>query len=122
MDGLRQNRRHVYNINDYLHIGGVKGKLIQCFTHQYRQKTYAFLVVYLMRELRNGHVGIMENADATVVDSVLGLPVYWRREKQWVFGLPAVSLESLYMVSVPNEVDWPDKPHVLDCTWGVDYL
>ena len=110
----RTNRRRVYNVRDYVRIGTKKAQLLQCFSHVYRNRKYAFLIVQTLTELRD--------EDNPVVDTVLDLPVYKRQDTQYVYGLPALHHEPLYMIDVPNQPDWPDEPHVLECTWGVAYL
>lgn len=109
----RVNRRQVYNIRDYVRIGTKKAQLLQCFSHTYRRRKYAFLIVQPLTGLRDG--------DDPVMDAVLDLPVYERQDTQYVYGLPALH-DPIYMIDVPNEPDWPDKPHILECTWGVTYL
>ena len=57
-----------------------------------------------------------------VYDPVLDLPVFLCGSRQWIFGLPALQPHSLYMIHIPNEPHWRDETHLLECTWGVDYL
>ena len=63
---------------------------------------------------------LVTDTDA-VLDTVLDLPVYKRQDTQYVYGLPALH-DPIYMIDAPNEPDWPDNPHILECTWGVAYL
>lgn len=110
----------MYSVNDYVQVGTRKGQLLQCFAHTYRRKKYAFLIVHVMTELRQGDLGNV--GDDPVLDTVLDLPVYRRQANQYVYGLPALHHDTIYMIDVPNEPDWPDESHYLECTWGVAYL
>lgn len=114
------NRRHIYNVGDYLQVADIKGLLAQCFSHTYREKKYAFVVINPMKQLRQGNDD--GDGEDAVNDTVLGLPVLARQVRQYIFGLPAIHHDTLYMVDVSNEPDWPDESHVLECTWGVSYL
>lgn len=111
------NRRYVYNVNDYLNVGDMKGQLAQCFSHSYRRRKYAFLIVWVMKQYE-------DHEEEGVLDPVLELPVYYRQPRQWIFGLPRLEHESLYMVGVPTEPHWEEDyaPYVVDCDWGVAYL
>ena len=99
-----------------------KGQLLQCFAHTYRRKRYAFLVVYILTELRKGDLEDEENADEPVLDITLNLLVHRWQTNQYVYGLSALHHDTLYLVDVPNESDWSDESHILECTWGVTYL
>ena len=116
------NRRHIYNVGDYLRVADTKGLLAQCFSHTYREKKYAFLIINPMEELRRGGDYDGDETVDAVYDTVLGLPVLARQVRQYVFGLPAIHHDTIYMIDVPNEPDWPDERHVLECNWGVSYL
>ena len=109
----------MYNINDYLNVGGIKGQLAQCFSHTYRRRKYAFLIVPVMKRYEDE-----DEQEEGVLDPVLGLPVYYRQPRQWIFGLPRLEHGSLYMVGVPTEPNWDEDhaPYVMDCDWGVAYL
>lgn len=112
----------MYNVKDYVRIGTTKGQILQCFAHTYRRKRYAFLIVHTLTELRRGDLGDVGEDNEPVLDAMLDLPVYGLQAIQYVYGLPALHHDTLYMVDVPNEPDWPDERHVLECTWGVAYL
>lgn len=105
----------MFNVGDYICIGTKKGQLLQCFSHVYRTRKYAFLIVHTLTEL-------CDEDGETIEDTVLDLPVYKKQGTQYVYGLPALHHDSLYMIDIPNEPDWPDESHVLECTWGVAYL
>ena len=65
------NRRYIYNVNDYLNIKDIKDQLTQCFAHIYRRKRYNFIIVYVIKKLRE------KNED--IFDFVLKLSIYYRR-------------------------------------------
>ena len=90
----------MYNVSDYLRIGGIRGKLSQCFSHTYQRKKYVFFVVYVYS------IVMMEGGDIIVMDSVLDLSLYSRRgAQQHIYGLFILGDESLYMIEVPKESD-----------------
>ena len=63
-----------------------------------------------------------ENSDH-VLDPVLSLPVYCGLKRQYIYGLPALQHDTMYMVDIPGEPDLPpDDEYMLECTWGVAYL
>lgn len=66
----------------------------------------------------------LQGEDGDVLDPVLMLPVYFHQARQWIFGLPRLEHQGLYMVDVPTEPTWDEDqgPYVLECTWGVSYL
>ena len=62
-------------MGDLILIGDVKGRLQQCFTHDYRKRKYVFLVVDLVRRVyKDLTEGIVHREE--LMDPVLDLPVY----------------------------------------------
>lgn len=133
-DFRRANRRHVYNVNDYLFVGGRYAQLAQCFCHTYRQKRYAFLITNMIvplweRDIKEADAIAHEDDDddddgmRQVLDPVLDLPMHRFVGTQRIYGLPALFHDTVYMIDAPSELDWPEKIGcVMECTWGVVYL
>lgn len=62
-------------MGDLILIGDVKGRLQQCFIHEYRKRKYVFLVIDLVRRVyKDLTEGMMHREE--LMDSVLNLLVY----------------------------------------------
>ena len=114
------NRRHVYNLNDYLHVGQIKDRIAQFFSHIYRRRTYGFVVVNVVES------EIVNRSDYwdEIMNSVLVLSAYRLQDTQIVYDLLAVSDDILYLIETSYESDWQkeDGHYLLKCNWGVIYL
>ena len=109
-------------MKDFLNVGGVKGRLAQCFSHTYRRHTYGFLVIDVVEPVGEvidtmGHIEYL-------LDPVLDLPVYRISGIQTIYGLSSTTDDLLYLIQAPYEPDWQDddEEYLLECDWGVNYL
>lgn len=91
------NRRHVYNVNDYLQIDDIKSRLAQCFSHIYRRIIYDFVII-------NEMISVLENHDF-LLDSVLSLSVYKHLNAQTIYELFTVKNVLLYFIFALSKSD-----------------
>ena len=49
----KRNKRHIYNVDDYLMIQKKKTRLIQYFAHTHKRKLYNFLIVNIVKRCLN---------------------------------------------------------------------
>lgn len=115
----RRNKRHIYNVGDYLMIQEEKARLVQCFAHTHRRKPYGFLIVDIV-----GRCLDSENDNEWLMDPVLDLPVYRITGEQRIYPISYLSHNTVYLIEAPDEPDWQpeEAEYLLHCTWGVDYL
>ena len=106
-------------MGDYVIVGARRGRLNQCFLHIYRRRKYAFAIIDVIAQ-------VYGDDQEPLRDPVLDLPVYRQSSTQSIYGLPALSAESLYLIEAPHEPDWQltetINQYLLQCDWGVAYL
>ena len=114
------NRRHVYNFNDYLHVEQIKNRIAQFFSHIYRRRTYDFVIVNVVK---------FEIVDKSsywneIMNSILALFVYRLQNTQIVYDFLAINDDILYLIETSYESDWQKKNehYLLKCNWNVIYL
>ena len=94
------NRRHVYNIDDYVYFVVInktfKNQLVQFFFHMYRDNIYDFFVVFAIQNLK-------KIDDSDVMNLVLKLFVRRRRIIQIIHEIHALSQKKLYFIETKNE-------------------
>ena len=94
------NRRHVYNIDNYVYFVAVnktlKNQLVQFFFYIYRGNIYAFFVVYTIQNLKK-----IDNND--VMNFVLKLFVRRRRIIQIIHKIHILNQKKLYFIKTKNE-------------------
>jgi hypothetical protein len=127
----KTNRRRVHNIGDYLLAQrlGQQGsthfsiiRLAQVFVYQFLDTPYLFVIGNLVEEVPDN------TTLATLVDPVLNLEVWKVKEKQVIYGLPAIDNQALYFIPAPLEGPWLGLPttameeFVLSCRWSIDFL
>ena len=115
----KRNKRHIYNVNDYLMIQKKKPRLIQCFAYTHKRKSYNFLIVNIVERCLNS-----KNDHKWLMNSILNLSVYKITKKQRIYFIFYFFHNIVYFIEVSNESDWQSKKtkYLLHCTWNVNYL
>ena len=124
------NRRHVYNIDDYVYFVVVnktlKNQLVQFFSHIYRDNIYEFFVCFAIQNFE-------KIDDSDVMNFVLKLLVRRRRIIQIIHEIHALSQKKLYLIETKNEDDWDEEfesekkkdafsSYLVKCNWDIEYL
>ena len=114
------NRRHIYNFNDYLHVEQIKNRIAQFFSHIYRRRTYDFVIVNIVKS----EIVDRSNYWDEIMNSVLALFAYKLQNTQIVYDLFAVNDDILYLIDASYESDWQKKNvhYLLKCNWEMIYL
>ena len=99
----------------------VNCRLLQCFTHVYREDKYVFLVVKALRRQENV-------VSQPVIDTVLALQSYILAIRPMIYGLPVLRHEHPYFVEVPTGVateideELSGQTVLLKCDWNLAFL
>ncbi len=108
----------MYNVGDYVSIGGRKGRISQCFLHMRRGQKFCFIVGDIIQQ-------VIEDRES-LRDPVLDLPVYRQTVTQYTYGLPALIPNPIYIINAPYEPDWQttesSDQYLLECDWRLAYL
>ena len=93
------NRRHVYNIDNYVYLNSIKNiikkRLTQLFIYIYRRKVYAFLIIFAIQKL-------YETNDSFIINLVLDFFVYRFRDAQIIHALYILNYNKLYFIDALN--------------------
>ena len=115
---LNRNRRYVHSIENFIKVAKEKTRLTQCFSHQYREKRYEFLIVNMIEECLNDDL-------KSLVDSVLDLFVFKLISKQRIYSLWSLSRQNIYLIEASQKSNWQTKEreqYLIHCTWEMNYL
>lgn len=113
----------MYNVKDYILIGINKNQILQYFIHNYRRKKYAFLIIRILIKFRQNIEKISEKTiNEPMLNTVLNLSVYRMQTNQYIYGLSALHHDTLYIIDIFNEPNWPDEIYMLECIWEIAYL
>ena len=114
------NRRHVYNLNDYLHVEQIKNRIAQFFSHIYRRRTYDFVMINVVKSEMIDRSNYWDE----IMNSIFALFAYRLQNTQIVYDLFAVNDDILYLIETSYESDWQKKNehYLLKCNWDVIYL
>ena len=106
-------------MGDYVIVGVRRGRLNQCFLHIYCRRKYAFAIIDVIAQ-------VYGDDQESLRDFVLDFSVYRQSFIQLIYGLSALSAESLYFIEASHESDWQltetINQYFLQCDWGVAYL
>lgn len=119
------NKRCVYRGNDFVVVQDDRpARLLQCFTHVYRQRRYSFFIVQHMKAEQ-------DSQGRQIKDNVLGLDLWSACPQYIVYGLPALKDIRPYFIQVSDgpwlhEADIQggveDRDFLLKCDWNLSYL
>ena len=117
------NRRHVYNVKNFVHIkNDVKNQITQFFSHIYRRHIYCFVIVNKVKiidEIINEIETIKH-----ILNSVLDFLVYRLVVEQDIYDLSTLTNDFFYFITASHELDWQKQrvQYLLKCDWSVAYL
>ena len=98
------NRRHVYNVKNFVHIkNDVKDQITQFFFHIYRRHIYCFVIINKMKiidEIMN-EVDIIEH----IMNSILNLFVHRLVVEQKIYDLSTLTNDFFYFITASHELD-----------------
>ena len=106
---FNNNRRHVYNLNDYLHVEQIKNRIAQFFSHIYKRRTYDFVVINVVKS----EMIDKSNYWNEIMNSIFALFVYKLQNKQIVYNFLAINDDILYLIETFYEFDWQKKYEIL---------
>ena len=89
------NYRHVYKVKNYLNIERIKSRLIQCFTHTYRDQIYDFLIINKIDSMFDDYDDLL--------DLMLNFSIYKQFEMQTVYDLFDIRNEMLYLIKTSSK-------------------
>ena len=98
------NRRHVYNVKNFVHIkNDVKNQITQFFSHIYRRHIYCFVIVNRVKiidEIIN-EIEIIKH----ILNSILDLFVHRFVVEQNIYNLSTLTNDFFYFITTSYELD-----------------
>ena len=115
---LKRNCRYVHSIENFIRVAEKKTRLTQCFSHQYRENKYEFLIVNMIEKCLNDNL-------KSLVDFMLDLSVFKLISKQRIYNLWSLSRQNIYLIEASQKSNWQTKErkqYLIHCTWKMNYL
>ena len=117
------NKRHVYNVKNFVHIkNDVKNQITQFFSHIYRRHIYCFVIVNKVKIIDE----IINEVETIkhILNSVLNLFVHRFVVEQNIYDLSMLTSDFFYFITASHKLDWQKQrvQYLLKRDWNVAYL
>ena len=115
----KRNKRHVYNVENYILLNKQKTRFAQCFVYIYQRTHYEFIIVNIIEKYF-----FVKNFNEYLLNSILKLSMYKIFNRQQIYSLFVISHKIIYLIKASKKSNWQlnKNDYLLHCTWNVDYL